>query len=97
MLQDALDAFIAQDEVAARAIALRDDEVDLLYNAIHRELLGIMIEQTNMIDQANYLVWVAHNLERAADRVTNICERVVFTVTGEVVELDGEYKAEVVV
>lgn len=93
MLQDALDAFISQDEIAARSVPPRDDEVDALYNLVHRDLLNVMLEHPDKIDQANYLLWAAHNLERAADRVTNICERVVFTVTGEMVELDG-YQAE---
>lgn len=89
MLRDALDAFIARDEAAARAIPLRDDEVDELYNQVHHDLLDVMLKQPDKIDQANYLLWAAHNLERAADRVTNICERVVFTITGELVELGG--------
>mgnify|MGYP000703538835 CR=1 FL=1 len=65
-----------------------DDEVDALYNQVYRELLTFMFASPNTIDQATYLIWAAHNLERAADRVTNICERVVFTVTGEMAEMD---------
>lgn len=88
MLELAIDAFSCHDVEAAYQIHKRDDEVDKLYNLVHRELLAIMLEQPGKIDQANYLLWAAHNLERAADRVTNICERVIFTVTGEFVELD---------
>ncbi len=88
MLRAALDAFINQDVIAARAIPQRDDEVDELYNIINRELIEIIIANRANIDQANYFSWAAHNLERAADRVTNICERIIYTVTGELIEMD---------
>ncbi|HHX42471.1 MAG TPA: phosphate signaling complex protein PhoU [Chloroflexi bacterium] len=88
MLHRALDAFVRQDVEAARAIPKEDDEVDALYNQVYRELLTYIIEDPSRMEQANQLLWVAHNLERAADRVTNICERVVFTVTGEMTEMD---------
>jgi len=87
MLRRALDAFMRRDADTARAIPREDDEVDDLYNQIYRELLVFILEDTRTIEQANYLLWAAHNLERAADRVTNICERVVFTVTGQMQEL----------
>jgi phosphate transport system protein len=90
MLHDALDAFVRQDVELARAIPSRDDEVDHLYNQVYRELLTYIMGDPKTIDRATYLLWVAHNLERTADRVTNICERVVFTVTGEMVEMDSE-------
>jgi len=61
-----------------------------LYNQVYRELLAMIMSNPRILDQATYLVWVAHNLERAADRVINICERVVFTVTGEMIEMDLE-------
>ncbi len=88
MLHRALDAFARRDAELARAIPPEDDEVDDLYNQVSRELLALVLADPRRMDRANYLLWVAHNLERAADRVTNICERVVFTVTGEMVELD---------
>jgi phosphate transport system protein len=88
MLRRALDAFIRRDVALARAIPQEDAEVDALYNQIYRELLTFMMADPKTIDRATPLLWVAHNLERAADRVTNICERVVFTVTGEMNELD---------
>ncbi len=88
MLHRALGAFVRQDVDMARAIPTEDDEVDALYNQIYRELLTYIMNDPTTIDRANYLLWVAHNLERCADRVTNICERVVFTVTGEMVEMD---------
>ena len=87
MLHDAITAFIEDDEAAARAIVARDDEVDALYEQIYRELLTFMLADPTTIDQATHLLWVAHNLERIADRVTNICERVVFAATGQLEEL----------
>jgi len=90
MLHRALDAFVRGDVDLARAIPAEDDEVDALYNQVYRELMTFVMSDPRNIDQANYLLWVAHNLERAADRVTNICERVVFTVTGEMMEMDSE-------
>jgi phosphate transport system protein len=90
MLRASLEAFARGDTALARAIPEKDDEVDALYNQVYRELLELIMEDASRIDQANYLLWAAHNLERAADRVTNICERVIFTVTGEMVEMDME-------
>lgn len=89
MLARALDAFVNHDVVAARAIPLEDDVVDDLYNTVNRQLLDLIVKNPAIIDQANYLSWVAHNLERAGDRVSNICERIIYTVTGEFVEFDG--------
>jgi phosphate transport system protein len=90
MLHRALEAFVQRDTDLARAIPTEDDEVDCLYDQVYRELITYILGDPRLIQQANYLLWVAHNLERAADRVTNICERVIFTVTGEVMELDVE-------
>jgi len=90
MLHRALEAFVRQDVELARAIPKEDAEVDALYNQVYRELLTYIISDPRTIDQATYLLWVAHNLERSADRVTNICERVVFTVTGKMEEMDVE-------
>lgn len=88
MLKRALSAFVARDAVTAREIPGEDDQVDKLYTQTYKELLDIMIADPAKIDRANYLIWAAHNLERLADRVTNICERIVFVVTGEILELD---------
>ena len=90
MLHRALDAFVRRDAALARAIPTEDHEVDDLYNQVYRELLTYMMADPRTIDRATHLLWVAHNLERAADRVTNICERVIFTVTGEMKELDTD-------
>ncbi len=88
MLQSALDAFVRMDVGLARATVLRDDEVDALYNQVLRELLTYMAQDKKTIARAMYLLWVAHNLERTADRATNLCERIIFAVTGE----QGDYK-----
>lgn len=87
MLQRTLNAFLNRDAEAARRIAAEDDLVDNLYDQVFRELLTFMAEDPKTITRATRLVWVAHNLERVADRVTNICERVVFTVTGKMEEI----------
>ncbi len=92
MLKDSVTAFIEQDPEMARSIAVRDDEVDDLYDQVFRELLTYMMADTSAINRATHLLWAAHNVERIADRVTNICERVVFTVTGDFEELDGGRK-----
>ena len=88
MLKRSLDAFIAGDVESARAIPIEDDEVDALYNIVNKDLIALIVQNPQIIDHANYLSWAAHNLERAADRVTNICERVIYTVTGELVEMN---------
>jgi phosphate transport system protein len=88
MLRRSLEAFVQRDAAAARTIPDEDEEVDHLYNEVYRELLQIMINDPKTVDRATMLLWVAHNLERLADRVTNICERIVFVVTGEILELD---------
>ncbi|MFO7698640.1 MAG: phosphate signaling complex protein PhoU [Anaerolineae bacterium] len=87
MLGRALKAYVDNDPETARAIPLEDDEVDGLYNQVRLELTGLILADRSLIEQANMLLWAAHNLERAADRVTNICERVVFLATGELGDL----------
>jgi phosphate transport system protein len=87
MLSRSLDAFINRDAEAAKKIAAEDDMVDNLYDQVFRELLIIMAEDPKTISRATRLMWTAHDLERAADRVTNICERVVFIVTGKMEEI----------
>lgn len=89
MLDAAIVAYINDDVAAARQIATRDDELDLLYDRIVTELITYMSTDPSTIERATHLLWIAHNLERIGDRVTNICERVVYIVTGEFEELDG--------
>ncbi len=88
MLERCMKAFGEGDVETARKICDEDDEVDALYEQIYRELLLMMIENPRIIQGATYLIWVAHNLERIADRVTNIAERVVFMVTGKMEEVN---------
>ena len=83
MLHQALTAFVNEDIETARSIPVKDDEVDALYNQVYRELMTFVIQDPKTIERANWLLWVAHNLERVADRVTNICERTIFIATGE--------------
>jgi phosphate transport system protein len=87
MLRRSLDAFVSRDAEAAKKISAEDDTIDQLYDQVFRELLTFMAEDPKTITRATRLIWVAHNLERAADRVTNICERVVFVVTGKMEEI----------
>ncbi|MBE9569004.1 MAG: phosphate signaling complex protein PhoU [Proteobacteria bacterium] len=87
MIKRSLEAFVKRDAKIARAICNEDDEVDRLYDQVYGELLAFMIEDPTAITRATYLIWTAHNLERIADRVTNICERIVFLVTGTMEEI----------
>jgi phosphate transport system protein len=87
MLDRALTAFINEDVETARTLPVEDDEVDALYNQVYRELMTFVIQDPKTIERANWLLWVAHNLERFADRVTNICERTIFIATGEMSEI----------
>lgn len=88
MLDQAIEAFIEQDLVAAESIPKQDDEVDRIYNELYRGLMECVMKCSEGFDQANLLMWAAHNIERTADRVTNICERTLFIGTGEIRELD---------
>jgi phosphate transport system protein len=89
MLRRSLEAFVNRDAEAARKISGEDDEIDNLYNQVFRELISFMIEDPKTITRATRLIWVAHNLERSADRVTNICERIIYIVTGKIEEIEA--------
>ena len=86
MICRSLEAYAARDAESAYRITDEDDKIDELYHQILRELISIMIENPKTITTCTHLIWVAHNLERIGDRVTNICERIIFLVTGEIVE-----------
>jgi phosphate transport system protein len=88
MLHRALLCFIDKDVATARSIPAEDRQIDDLYDQIYRELMTYVLSDPRNIDGVSHLMWVAHNLERAADRAVNICERVIFTVTGELIEFD---------
>jgi len=88
MLRKSIDAFLRRDAQAAQEICREDDDVDSLYEQVYHRLLDYMIENPRTITRATYLIWAAHNLERIADRVTNICERIIFLVTGVMSEVN---------
>jgi len=87
MLSRALEAFARWDVDLARSVPKEDQEVDVLYERIYRDLIAVIVKDPRTLDQAIRLSWVAHNLERVADRVSNLCERVVFAVHGRMEEL----------
>ncbi len=88
MLNQAVGAFVNRQADLARQIPYMDDEVDDLYNRIYHDLISVIMADPKSVDQANHLMWAAHNLERMADRVTNICERTIYVVTGQLKEID---------
>ena len=88
MLRDSIDAFMNRDMVKAQHVCKSDDDVDELYDQVYRELLLFMIQDPKTIERATRLLWVAHDVERIADRATNIAERVIFLVTGKMVEIN---------
>ena len=88
MLEDSIDSLLNRDMIKANAVCQADDEVDNLYDQVYRELLTFMIGDPDTIQRATYLLWVAHDLERIADRATNIAERVIFLVSGKLVEIN---------
>jgi phosphate transport system protein len=88
MLRGSLEAFKQRDVELARKVCDEDDEVDALYDQVYRELLVYMLKDPSTIERATHITWIAHNLERIADRVTNISERVVYMVQGTIEELN---------
>ncbi|OGP12386.1 MAG: phosphate transport system regulatory protein PhoU [Deltaproteobacteria bacterium GWA2_54_12] len=88
MLERCMKAFLDRDIETARQICNEDDEVDAYYDQIYKDLVLLMIENPKIIKDATYLIWAAHNIERIADRVTNIAERVVYMVTGKMEEMN---------
>lgn len=88
MLRNSMDALVTRDLVKAYQVCEADDEVDALYDQVYRELLLFMIQDPQTIERATFLLWVSHDLERIADRATNIAERVIFLVTGKMVEIN---------
>ena len=88
MLRDSIDSLLSRDVVKAHQVCNSDDDVDELYDQVYRELLLFMIQDPQTIQRATYLLWVAHDLERIADRATNIAERVIYLVTGKMTEIN---------
>lgn len=94
MLHRALGAFVEENSELASEIPAEDDIIDNLYIHVYHSIVNAMIANPSIIDHANLLMWVAHNLERMGDRVTNICERTVFIATGELMEMDSSDEPE---
>ena len=94
MLHEALTAFIDEDATTAAQIPYQDDAVDQLYEKIYHLAVDLMMKEPQNVDYSNLIMWVGHNLERLADRVTNICERTVFISTGELMELEIDEEEE---
>jgi phosphate transport system protein len=92
MLHEALDIFIREDVEAARTLPQKDDQVDKIFTKVEHSIIHTMVNHPETIDHSNLLLWVAHNIERMADRVSNICERTIFVVTGDLVELEVKPK-----
>ncbi len=88
MLRRSLDALVKRDIEAAKEVCTADDEIDAIYDQVYRELLVFMIEDPATIRRATYLLWAAHDLERLADRATNVAERVIYLVTGKLTEIN---------
>lgn len=88
MLARGLAAFNSRDADEARLTCADDDAVDELYDTLYSELLAAMADDRDRVVSDTYLLWVTHNLERIADRVTNVCERTVYLVTGHIDELN---------
>lgn len=88
MMRQSLEALTDRDVIKARQVCDDDDEVDALYDQVYRELLLYMIQDPQTIQRATWLLWTAHDLERIADRATNIAERVIYLVTGKMVEIN---------
>ena len=88
MLRNAVQAFVDQDTEAAYRVGAADEEVDRLYDQIYADLIQVMISDPATIEPSTHLLWVAHNLERIADRATNIAERTVYSATGMLPQMD---------
>ncbi len=88
MVDRTLAALGKRDVKAARVLCREDDEIDSLYDRAYQELISTMVSDPRHITEATYMIWITHNLERIADRATNICERVIYLVTGRVEELN---------
>ena len=88
MLRDSLQAYVERNVDESRRVCDADDEVDRLQDAVYDETFRGMIADPSTIERNTYYLWTAHNLERIADRCTNICERVIYLVTGRMEEIN---------
>jgi phosphate transport system protein len=83
MLKQSLDTFLARDPEAARRVGEADDSIDALYRELFDRMVALMARDPSAVERGTYLLWIAHNLERIGDRITNIVERVIFMTTGQ--------------
>lgn len=88
MIHGVMRAHQANDAELARRIGARDDELDAQLAKLVTTLMGVMGTDTSHAQNASRMLWIAHNLERYGDRVTNIAEQVVFRIEGAIVDLD---------
>jgi phosphate transport system protein len=88
MLRRSLTAFVERDDAAARQICDEDDAIDELYDQTYHDLIQEIVRTPADMERITYMIWTCHNIERIADRVTNICERVIFMVTGQLQEIN---------
>jgi len=86
MVRGAVQAFVTHNVPLAEAIIRRDEEIGQLQKRTFREMIDLMTELPYLVERATFLLWISHNLERVGDRATNICERAIYVVTGEIRE-----------
>jgi phosphate transport system protein len=84
MMKQSLDTFVARDPKAAHRVGEQDDEIDRLYQDLFNKVVAAMARDPSVVARGTYLLWIAHNLERIGDRITNISERVIFMTTGQI-------------
>lgn len=88
MVKKSVESFVNRDQNLALQVVQRDKEVDRLHNQVYRDLVGFMTRDSATVERATFLLWVSHNLERIGDRSTNICERAIYLVSGELKEFN---------
>jgi phosphate transport system protein len=91
MLRSALDAFTSGDAIAARAVIIRDDEVDSLYNQLFHDLIEMMINNSATTRRAARLMFVAKHIERIGDYVTDICELTVYMAEAAIIKHSSDH------
>ena len=94
MLRGSMKSLVERDTALANDVWDSDDEVDALYDGVCRQIFLDMVQHPNIIEADTHFLWVAHDLERIADRATNIAERVIFLVTGKVGRYEGQSDEE---
>jgi phosphate transport system protein len=88
LVHGVLRALVDIDAVAAREIAVQDDEIDRLYHATFDETVELMRADPANVERGTRIIIASHYLERIGDRSTNIAEDIVYLVTGDVEDLN---------